>query len=351
MRNNSKVAFGRGRPYSAPMLVACVKRWFAIGFAVASGLATAFLPPNRAQAEDAPPRPTVIIAIGAPGEDEFGTGFAQWATQLDRAAQQGNASSILIGIKSNEPVPAREKLQLALANEPKEGSAELWLVLIGHGTFDGKEAKFNLRGLDISATELQGWLQPFHRPVAVINTTASSAPFINKLSATNRVIVTATRSGGEMNFARFGKYFCEAIGDLDADLDKDGQTSLLEAFLMAARRVKEFYDGEGRLMTEHPLLDDNGDGLGTPPDWFRGIRATKSAKGGAALDGLRAHQFHLIRSEAELKLPPEIRARRDQIELAIARLRDNKHAMLEDEYYQKLETLLLEIARLYEQAK
>jgi len=302
----------------------------------------------RAQTND---RPTLIIAVGAAGEDEFGTAFVEWAHNLESAGKRGGASCILIGARPDDPVPAREKLQLALANEPKETPAELWIVLIGHGTFDGKDAKFNLRGVDISAAELHGWLQPFQRPLAIVDTTSASAPFLAKLSGTNRVIVTATRSGSEINFARFGKYFSLAVGDPAADLDKDGQTSLLEAFLMASRQVKEFYEGEGRLLTEHALLDDTGDGLGTPPDWFRGIRATKTAKDGAALDGLRAHQFYLIRSEAEQKLSPEVRARRNAIEVSISQLRDRKRTLAEDDYYQQLEALLLDLARLYEENK
>ena len=118
---------------------------------------------------------------------------------------------------------------------------------------------------------------------------------------------------------------------------------------MGARHVAEFYKTEGRLATEHALLDDNGDNLGTPPDWFRGVRATKAAKDGAPLDGLRAHQFHLIRSGDDLKLPPEARARRDSLEVALSRLRESKKQISEDEYYTKLEALLLEMARLYEQ--
>ena len=163
------------------------------------------------------------------------------------------------------------------------------------------------------------------------------------------MVITATRSGSEQNYARFGHYLSEAIADPTADLDKDGQTSLLEAFLIASRRTKEFYDNEGRLATEHALIDDNGDGLGTPPDWFRGIRAVKRAKEGAALDGLRAHQFHLARSEAEQKMPSTVRAKRDEVELAIAKLRDGKSNLDEDTYYALLETLLLEMARLTEQ--
>ena len=295
-------------------------------------------------------RPTVIVVVGAPGEEDYGKNFSQWAAHWEKAAQRGGARSVILGLNTNNTGSDREQLQQIINDEPKEG-AELWLVLIGHGTFDGKEAKFNLRSNDVSAVELAGWLQPFRRPVAVMNTASASAPFLQKLSGTNRVIVTATRSGSELNYARFGQYFSEAVGSLEADLDKDGQTSLLEAFLMASRRVKEFYDSEGRLATEHSLIDDTGDGLGTPPDWFRGVRATKASKDGALLDGFRAHQFHLVRSEAELKLSPEVRAKRDTIELSINQLRDTKRTLPEDEYYQRLESLLLELARLYGSAE
>lgn len=305
--------------------------------------------PISTQAAPAADRPTVIIVVGAPGEEDYGRRFAEWAGLWEKAAKLGGAKPIVIGLATNEPVSSREQLQQALAAESKEGS-ELWLVLIGHGTFDSKEARFALRGADVAASELAGWLAPLHRPVAVINTASASAPFLAKLSATNRVVITATRSGSEVNYARFGQYLSESIADSAADLDKDGQTSLLETFLMASRRVKEFYDTEGRLATEHSLLDDTGDGLGTPPDWFRGIRAVKSAKDGAPLDGLRAHQFHLVRSEAEQRLAPAVRAKRDQLEVSIARLRDNKRSLPEEVYYEKLEALLLDLARLYEGA-
>jgi hypothetical protein len=239
-------------------------------------------------------------------------------------------------------------LEQALAAEDKTTPAELWLVLIGHGTFDGKEARFNLRGPDLSASDLALWLQPFHRPLALINTASSSAPFLNKLSATNRVIITATRSGHEQNYTRFGQYFAESIANPKADLDKDGQVSLLEAFLMASRQVAEFYKAEGRLASEHALLDDNGDGLGTPADWFRGLRAIKKPKENAAMDGLLARQFHLIRSDAEAKLTDEQRARRDALEHEVLLYREKKSQLPEDEYYRELEKLLLPLARSYE---
>ncbi len=302
-----------------------------------------------APAETRAEKPSVIVVVGAPGEEDYGRNFAEWAGRWEKAARQGDAACTVIGLAGEGSTLDRERFQKQLAAEPKEG-AELWLVLIGHGTFDGKEAKFNLRSNDVAATELLGWLQPFRRPVAVINTASASAPFLQKLSSTNRVVITATRSGGEVNFARFGNYLSSAIASPAADLDKDGQTSLLEAFLMASRQVKEFYDIEGRLATEHALLDDTGDALGTPPDWFRGVRASKSAKDGAPLDGFRAHQFHLVRSPAELKLPADVRARRDELEREIVSFRASKSKLSEEEYYQKLEVMLLELSRLYDSA-
>lgn len=288
--------------------------------------------------------PTALIVVGAPGEEEFGELFDHWAQQWNDACAKAAVKVTLAGGTTND----FELIRTNLSRAAESQNDEFWLVLIGHGTFDGKEPRFNLRGPDLTATDLADWLKPIRRPIAIINCASGSGAFLAKLSATNRVVITATRSGYEQNFARFGGYISRAIADSHADLDKDGQTSLLEAYLTASRQVADFYKTEGRLATEHPLLDDNGDGLGTPPDWFRGIRAAKRARDGAALDGLRAHQFHLVRSDAEQKLTPEVRARRDSIELEIARLRDNKTGLPEDEYYRLLEPLLIELARLYE---
>ena len=292
---------------------------------------------------------TVIVVVGAAGEEEFGSNFVRQASSWERACQQADARLINLGRGPASQTNDLEQLKQTLEAEPKDGLESVWLVLIGHGTFDGKEARFNLRGPDLSASELALWLQPFRRPLAVINTSSSSAPFLNKLSATNRVIITATRSGNEQNFARFGQYFSEAITDPQADLDKDEQVSLLEAFLMASRRATEFYKLEGRIVTEHALLDDSGDGLGTPADWFRGLRAIKRPKENAPVDGLLAHQFHLTPGKSEQLLSPAQRAERDALERAVILFREGKGRMAGDEYYRGLEELLLKLARFHEQ--
>jgi hypothetical protein len=287
----------------------------------------------------------VLLVIGAPGDTEFGTNFAHQAALWEDVCAKATCHVTTLGLGPPGVTNDCELLRQALADEPKNGPDPLWLVLIGHGTFDGREARFNLRGPDVSASDLALWLKPFQRPLAVINTASCSAPFLNKLSATNRVIITATRSGHEQNYTRFGNYLADAISKPETDLDKDGQVSLLEAFLSASRQVAEFYKLEGRIATEHALLDDNGDGQGTPADWFRGLRAIKKPKDKTTVDGLLARQFRLTPSDADRALTPEQRARRNALEQAVLVHREKKGQMPEEEYYAQLEKLLLELAR------
>lgn len=294
-------------------------------------------------------RPAVLVVVGAAGEGEFGEQFRQWAERWEAAAKQANADFAAVGLANNGEQSDRDQLAERLKTWAGQKTPEAaWLVLIGHGTFDGKTARLNLRGPDVTPAELAAWLKPIERPLAVLDCTSSSGPFLTELSGPSRVVVSATRSGFEHNFARLGGPLAAAIADPAADLDKDEQVSLLEAFLRAAAGVKEFYAGETRLATEHALLDDNGDKLGTPADWFQGLRATKSAKDGAALDGARAAQFILVRSQREEQLSPETRAHRDELERHLAALRQKKSRLAESEYLKLIEPLLIELAMLYQ---
>ncbi len=298
-------------------------------------------------ADPTPDRPSLIIATGAGGEDTYATAFAQWTDHWQKAGAA--ASAQITPLKPGE-TNAREQLRKALEMEAKESSAALWLVLLGHGAFDGRDAKFNLPGDDLAVSELAAWLQPFQRPVVVVCGFSASGAFLKPLSAPGRIVLTATRSGAENNYARLGGYLSETIASPSADLDKDGQTSLLEAWLAAAQRTADFYKNEERLATEHPLLDDNGDGLGTPADWFQGVRVVKKSSDQRAPDGLRAHQMHLVPSAAERSLPAAERTKRDGLERELAQLRETKATLPEDEYYAQLEALLLRLARLYRES-
>ena len=332
------IASGRLAPQNGSITWACT---------LCAAVFCTLLSVNQVLAGTPEPRATVLLVLGAPGESEYGTNFLEQAVLWQKACTQAEARVLTIGQDDSPATNDIDLLKQTLAELPKDSASPLWLVLIGHGSFDGKDAWFNLRGPDFSATDLAQWLKPFQRTLAVIDTSSCSGPFLNKLSGTNRVIITATRSGNEQNFTRLGQFMAQALSDPQADIDQDGQVSLLEAFLTATHQVNEFYKSKGRLVTEHALLDDNGDGLGTPAEWFRGLRATKRAKDGAALDGTRAQQLCLIPSPAERALTPEQVVQRDAIEKRVLELRSNKAQLQEDEYYDKLEALLLELAKFY----
>lgn len=316
-------------------------------------------------------RQTLIVVVGAEGTPEYGQAFRTWAEQWSAAAEQAGAECVRIGweeVKSDSAKESenesaadtgedgpntktdRDLLEEALSAHGQDSTAPLWLVLIGHGTYDGKTARFNLRGPDVSADELQTWLKETERTVAIANCASCSGPFLAKLSGPSRVIITATKSGHEYNFARFGEYLSAAITDPAADLDKDEQTSLLEAYLVAAAKVREFYTTESRLATEHALLDDNGDGLGTPGEFFQGVRPIKAAKDNASLDGTLANQFVLVRSERESRISDEVRQQRDALERELATLRTQRQTLGDDEYLALIEPILVKLARLSQAA-
>ena len=292
--------------------------------------------------------PTLAVVVGAEGLAEYGKEFRTWAGRWQEAARQAGASFVLIGGDDATEGTNREELQQFLASQPAEAEAPLWLVLIGHGTHHRDTANFNLRGPDVSSKELAEWLQGFKRPLVVINCASSSGPFIRDLAGPDRIVITATRSGAEQNYARFGDYFSQAVSDPAADLDHDEQISLLEAFLSASGRTARFYEEEARLATEHALLEDTGDGLGTSADFYRGVRPVRTAQDDAPLDGRLAARTVLIPSDIDRDFTAEQLAQRAEIEQEIDRLRGRKADLDEEAYYNELEELIIRLARLYE---
>lgn len=301
-------------------------------------------PPSRSE-----PVPIVLV-VGAPGTPEYAQQFASWADRWVEVAEQSGAVLSRIGDGESE-TPDREVLEKTVKSLSPRGATPAWIVFIGHGTYARNVAKFNLRGRDVSATELAEWLEPLSRTVVVVDCALASGPFVNRLSGDNRVVVTATKSGTEQNFARFGKYFADAVASPDSDLDHDDEISVFEAFLRASAAVEQFYKSEARISTEHALLDDNGDGKGTPAKMFRGARAIGSAKQGTALDGKRASRITLALSENRLRLTSEELDRRDEIEQQLDQLLSKKKTLSEQQYESQLEPLLMRMARIYQAAE
>ena len=140
--------------------------------------------PLAAKADE---RASVIVVVGAEGEKEYGEQFRQWAGRWEAAAKQASAEFAAIGLDDAGGKADRDVLAERIAALTTPSTEPAWLVLIGHGTFDGKTARFGLRGPDFTPAELAAWLKPIERPLAIIDCTSSSGPFLNELSGPNRV--------------------------------------------------------------------------------------------------------------------------------------------------------------------
>jgi hypothetical protein len=291
----------------------------------------------------------VVVVLGAQGTEEYGKRFKEAADAWQGACAKAAAKFEIIGTAKDNADDAK-LLEERLKAEHAKTTGALWLVFIGHGTFDGREAKFNLRGADVTPAQIAAWLKPVKREVVFIDTASASAPFAKAVAGPNRICVSATKSADEVFYARFGEFFAKAVGGLpEADVDQDRQVSVLEAFLHASKQVAEFYVTDGRLATEHAIIDDNGDGVGTRAEVFQGVVAGKTAEGSKP-DGERARQVSLVLSEDDARLAEAARARRDEMERMIRALAGKKSAMKEADFYREMEKLMLELARIYDGA-
>lgn len=301
-------------------------------------------------------RSELLLIVGAAGKDEYAAAFGLWADRWRQAAEQAGALVTVIGRAEStaDPgsTPDRDAVLAAVARSAGvKTTAPLWLVFIGHGTFDQRDARLNLRGPDLSAGELAEACRPLQRPLAAVICGSCSAPFLNALSGPDRCIITATKDGNQLQYSRFGEYMSAAIAGLEGDIDRDGQTSLLEAWLFASRRTADFYKTEGRLATEHSLLDDNGDQQGVRSEIFNGLKPNAQIKADKPIDGRRAAELCLVLSPQERQLTAAQRQERDQLETELNQLKLQKEQLSESDYLQQLETILLKLARLYQAAE
>lgn len=305
----------------------------------------------------AAPLHEIALVVGAPGEPAYAENFSAAAQAWQNAAQRAGAALTTIGLSPESDAATsddRTQLQTWLAaraqisDTPSPVTTPLWIVYIGHGTHDARDTRLNLRGPDVTAKELTAWLAPLTRPLVFIHGGSAGAPFINALSGPDRIIISATRSGSELNYARFGERFADAVANPAADIDQDGQTSILEAFVTAAQQVQAFYAETGRLATEHALIDDNGDTQGTPAEWFRGTRVQRRPQNSTAQpDGQHARLLALIPTESERALTSAQREQRDALERELEALRAKKSSVPEDDYYRQLESLFRRLGALY----
>ncbi len=236
-------------------------------------------------------------------------------------------------------------------NRTMRADDQLAVFMIGHGTFDGEWAKFNIVGPDLRDIDYAELLADLpSKRVIVINTSSSSGPFIDKLSAEQRIVVTATKSGIQHYETNFTDFLLEALIDPAADFNKDKRVSVLEAFKFARTNQDQWFEKHRRLRAEHPLLDDNGDGEGSQEleDANDGLLAGRTFLGSPAPD-IEAALDKLQSGEQSPK--DKLLLRKLQLEKQIADLKTRKQQLAEQDYNKQLETLLIELAQLNQKIK
>jgi hypothetical protein len=290
----------------------------------------------------------LLIIVGLSGDPEHAKLFHAWGTQLANASEKLGVTNDHLVYLVDQPLDGdahvtgkatREEIAKAVDGFAKAATKDdlVFVTLIGHGTADGGAAKFNLPGPDMSGADFNTLLKKLPTDkIVFVDTTSSSGPFVEDLSAPGRTIVAATRNGAEQYDTLFGGYFVEALTSEAADADKNKEISVLEAFQYAKTEVARAYEKEGLLSTEHAVLDDNGDKAGTQDPSPTGT------------DGRIAAVLSLGSTEAaNLPADPKLRAlyvERRSLERQVESLRLLKDSMDPAKYQSELEKLATDIA-------
>ena len=294
-----------------------------------------------------------LIVSSASGNSEFKEKFWNWSSQMVQVlkdemriprenivllTEDPGQGAALVNGKATK-VEVTKAFDGLAAKVPADG--RLLVLLIGHGSFDGVDYKFNLVGPDATGAELKSWLDRFEkRQVVVVSTTPCSGVLTKSLSRNGRVVITATKSEFENNDTIFGQFFVDAFKNKAAESDKNSEASMLEAYLYTAQRVEAWYKEQGRLATEHPLLEDSGDATGVArpsPANGEGLLAAKIS--------LHAPSIALVTTGGASPELQALGAEKQRLEGAIQDLKYKKVTIPEVEYNKQMETLLIQLAQ------
>jgi len=214
-----------------------------------------------------------LLIFGATGGEKYAAEHRRWAKELSGTLQERLAfQAERVLVLSPEAAPAhrstRDNISRVLEGlAARVGEDDLLLVLlVGHGTVDATAAKFNLPGPDMEDRQWASLLRSIPGRIVFINTASGSFPFLQRLSAPNRIVITATDSTAQRFYTVFPERFVEALADPAVDRDKNGRLSVWEVFAGTSAAVQQHYEQRGQLSTERPILDDDGDGRGTEAD-------------------------------------------------------------------------------------
>jgi hypothetical protein len=281
-----------------------------------------------------------VTVAGLGGEPDYEQRFTAAAKDLDKVFRAAGDTAHVVTLTGAQATASQLKDSLnAVAREAKADD-DFVLILIGHGSFDGVEYKFNLVGPDLTAGEIAAMCDriPARRQL-IVDTTSASGGAIQALGRPGRAVISATKSGTEKNATVFARYWVEALQDPAADTDKSDSISAMEAFTYATKKTAAFYDSQKRLATEHAVFDDTGHG---EPVREAGNR-----------EGALMSSFTLLRLGASQQAANDpakraLLAQKEELEQKIDTLKYQKAAMDPSDYKKQLTAALLELAKVQE---
>lgn len=287
-----------------------------------------------------------LVVTGAAGGPDYAERYEGWRTAVVQAlaGPMRVPEQNILELAEEEVFSARkatrENVRAAIAELRRRAAKDdvVFVLLIGHGSGnDAEDAKFNLVGPDLTAREWGDLLAGMPGRLVFVNAASGSFGFMEALSARGRVVITANDSGAQQFETVFPEFLVQAMREEEADLDKNGRTSVLEWFTFTSARVKAWYEQRGQLATERALLDDDGDATGRLAE-------------DEGRDGVLARTTYVaaeeeIRDTGDPQLTARLR-RKAEINRQLEELRARKGEMLPDDYERALETLLIELARI-----
>ena len=284
-----------------------------------------------------------LNVAGLGGESDYEQRFTSLAADLDRLSRAAGTSAHVVTLSGAQAT--REHLQQALGDIADHAHADdvLVITLVGHGSFDGSQYKFNLPGPDVSAEQLAAWCEriPATRQL-IVNTTSASGGSVKALQRHDRVVIAATKTGTEKNATVFARYWVEALQDPGADTDKNQVITALEAFEYATRKTAAFYETEKRLATEHAVFESGGKAAPV-----RDAAADEEA-------GRMLAAFALVRlgSGPETTTDPARLAllkQKEQLEQKVDLLKFQRAAMSPEDYRSQLSQTLVALAKVQQE--
>jgi hypothetical protein len=284
-----------------------------------------------------------LTVAGLGGEPDYAQRFREWAGDLDRVFKSAGATNHVLTLSGQDATRANFAAMMKVIAGQAKPDDDFVLVLIGHGSFDGQQYKFNLVGPDISAAAIaQLCSQIGSKRQLIVNTTSASGGAVAALTHRDRAVIAATKSGTEKNATVFARYWVEALQDATADVDKNDSISALEAFQYATAKTAGFYDSQKRLATEHAVFNDTGAGAA--------VRVASTASGAGRLLG----GVILVRLGAEGAATSDpaksgLLAKKEQLERRIDTLKYQRAALAPQEYKKQLTESLVALAKVQEE--